>query len=255
MFSSAAKKAQASSYINGDIFNGELDSFVYDHMPSFPIDEISFFHLSRRLNNCIDDYNGNNLMDLLTTVNPLSQFLKEHQVQFQRENNHLVLIHRGKIKPLNETYDSDVLYLRGRLGYNVNREDFCFNGFAFKDLLYKNDYARQLYFAPEFIGILSQYLHSPSICNDYLEQSSYYCYEYLIPMDKIIFDDFQTTSQSRKSVYLINRVLNRLSDYDSYHIDYIYDHDNPIIRLGDFDTMDEKHFISKELISQNMIFC
>ena len=125
LFSSAAKKAQASSYINGDIFNGELDSFVYDHMPSFPIDEISFFHLSRRLNNCIDDYNGNNLMDLLTTVNPLSQFLKEHQVQFQRENNHLVLIHRGKIKPLNETYDSDVLYLRGRLGYNVNREDFC----------------------------------------------------------------------------------------------------------------------------------
>ena len=252
--SQAAQKANNSHYFDDDVFNRELNNFIYSHLPHNCIDEILFFHLSRRLNDSINDHTGHNLMDLLTTFSPLSEFLKAHNVEFSKNETEIEIFHRGKFKSLENSCDSDALYLRRRLGYNTKFKDFCFNGFAFKDMLYRNDYARDLFNLPEFIGILAQFLRRPDIANDYLEQSSFYCYEYLLPIKNVLFDDNEDMPNEQKCIYLLNRVLNRLSDYQCYHIDDMYDRDNPMLRLDDFDTMHSKYFIGKELITRSMVF-
>ena len=121
------------------------------------------------------------------------------------------------------------------MGYNSGREDYCFNGFAFKDLLYKNSYARELEDVPEFIGVLATFLKDRTIGTDYYEQSTYYCYEYLIPIE------------------IAYQVIHRLHDYHYSNSKYMYDNDNPILRLGDFCTMDAKYFVKKEIVTTEML--
>ena len=68
--------------------------------------------------------------------------------------------------------------MKWRLGYYNGREDFCFNGFAFKDLLYRNNYARALSGVPEFLGQLVECLQCREVEWKYMENSEYFCYEY-----------------------------------------------------------------------------
>lgn len=49
--------------------------------------------------------------------------------------------------------------------------------------------------------------------------------------------------------YLLNQVLHRLYDYFVTDIRYMFDHDNPILRLADNDVMQEEYFIAKEEIT------
>ncbi len=73
------------------------------------------------------------------------------------------------------------------------------------------------------------------------------------PLEKIMFDDNEKLSIEEKAIYLLNQVLNRLYEYFSSDIRYMFDHDNPIIRLADTDMMDEKYFMSKEEITWDML--
>ena len=196
---------------------------------------------------------GNNLFDLLSTQNAMTLFLKEHDVTFEVCDKHLNLIYKGKEVSLEDTYQENIPYLRWRLGHNENRIDFCFNGFLLKDLLYRNNYASALYDVPEFIGVLAEFLKRKDIGTDYFDNSKYYCFEYCVPLEKIMFDDNEKLSIEEKAIYLLNQVLNRLYEYFSSDIRYMFDHDNPIIRLADTDTMDEKYFMSKEEITWDML--
>ena len=249
LFRYASRQANKNTYFDGDIFNQILDNFIIKNAPKDQIDEILFFHLTRRLNSCIDDYNGHNLINLLTKKNPFSDFFKEHRVEFVENDGKIDLIHRSKIKSLDGTWDTNALYLRGRFGYNKGREDFCFNGFAFKDLLCKNSYTRELSGVPELVGVLANFLNRTDIAQDYYEQSTYLCLEYKIPMDKVIFDDDDKILPNKKMFYLLNRILNRLFEYENYHIDDMNDYDNPILRLNDNDTMSSEYFVKKEKVS------
>lgn len=251
LFKIITMRATRENYFNGDIFNKIVDAFVSSNKPNEEINQILFFHLTRRLNS--SNTLGNNLFDLLTTENVLSNFLKSHGVSFSPRNDYLEIYCDGVFKPLEDRHETNVLYLRSRLGYNKGRQDFCFNGFAFKDLLYRNHYARELSDVPEFIGSLATFLGRREIGTDYYLNSTYYCYEYLLPIENVLFDNNEKLSLDGKRGYLINQVILRLYEYSVTDIRYMFDHDNPILRLPDSDTMKEDFFIASEVITDDML--
>lgn len=253
LFDEISLKARKDLYIDGDMIDTMLNSFIESHPTDTAIDEVLFFHLSRRLNNAMDCLDGNNLFDLLSTKNAMTDFLKAHNVEFKVCDKHLQLLHKGKVVSLEDTYQQHVPYLRSRLGYNADRIDYCFNGFLLKDLLYCNNYARSLYSVPEFIASLANFLGQRSIITDYYANSKYYCFEYRVPLEIIAFDDNEKFSGEQKRIYLLNQVLNRLFEYYTSNTKYMSDHNNPIIRLADNDTMHNKYYIGKEEITLEML--
>ena len=253
LFEYAGSEAQQDKYLDGDKLNRVFDEFIVEYLPQNPIDEILFFHLGRRLNSVGNNYKGNNLFDLLSTNNEMTIFLKEHEVEFSVCDGHLELIYRGEKISLSDTFKEHVPYLRWRLGYVPERIDFCFNGFMLKDLLYRNNYARELYDVPEFIGVLATFLKRRDIGTDYFDNSKYYCFEYCLPLEKVMFDERDNLTEDEKKKYLLNQVLNRLYEYHTHDIRYMFDHENPMIRLTDSDTMEEKYYIGKEERTYDML--
>lgn len=253
IFDIASKAAQREYYLDGDKLNQVINDFIDSYMPSTPIDQILFFHLTRRLNAAQNSFVGTNLANLLTTENTMSDFLKKHDVEFLLNNGHLDLFYKGSLVSLERTYEENVPYLRSRFGYNKGREDFCFNGFLLKDLLYKNSYARELSDVPEFIGVLATFLKRRDIGTDYYENSTYYCFEYCIPIEKVLFDNDEKLSYAEKQKYLINQILHRLYDYSVTENRYMFDHDNPVLRLADDDMMEEEYFVSSEEVTAEML--
>ena len=253
LFNLAGNEAQQDKFLDGDKLNDIFNSFIKAHMPNKELDEVLFFHLSRRLNTASDCNVGNNLFELLSTENAMTLFLKEHDVEFVVCDKHLNLIYKGKEISLDDTNKEHIPYLRWRLGHNANRIDFCINGFLLKDLLYRNSYARELYDVPEFIGVLATFLKRRDIGTDYFDNSKYYCFEYCLPLAKVMFDEKDSLAEEQKVKYLLNQILNRLYEYHTHDIRYMFDQENPIIRLTDHDTMDEQYYISKEEITWDML--
>ena len=253
LFEYAGNEAQQGKYLDVDRLDRVFDDFIISNMPTTLIDEILFFHLSRRLNSAEGSVVTNNLFDLLSTKNEMTMFLEEHDVEFSVCSNHLEIIYRGKKVSLEDSYRDNIPYLRWRLGYNQERIDYCVNGFMLKDLLYRNSYTRELYDVPEFIGILATFLRRRDIGTDYFDNSKYYCFEYCLPLDKVLFDEEDKLSDNEKQKYLLNQILNRLYEYHTHDVTFMFDHENPIIRLIDSDTMGEKYDVTQEEITWDML--
>jgi hypothetical protein len=253
LFERAGKASCTENYMDGDKFNNVINKFIDLKMSNKNIDQILFFHLGRRLNSASNCGEGKNLFELLSTENAMSIFLKNHEVTFQPNEGHLDLYYKGKLISLDNEEKEHVPYLRWRLGYNSNRIDYCFNGFMLRDLLYRNNYAHELYDVPEFIGLLATFLKNRNIGTDYFQNSKYYCFEYLVPIEKVYFDDDEDLQKEDKQLYLLNQVLHRLYDYMATDIRYMFDHDNPILRLADNDVMKEEYFVTKEEITREML--
>lgn len=251
----ASLSASNGLFFNGNIFDNVINDFICSHLPMQQIDEILFFHLGRRLHNADSIKYGSNLYDLLTQDSELCRFLNQHKVTFQPKDGHLELYYNEQYVSLENTYETKVSYLRSRLGYISGRQDYCFNGFAFKDLLYKNHYAQELSDVPEFIGVLADFLNKRRIGTDYYENSTYYCYEYCVPIEFVLFDNNQGMVLEDKKIYIVNQIFNRLHYYLYSDITYMSDDENPILRLKDFVTMDEKYFVGKEKITDKMLRC
>lgn len=253
LFQEISTEAQSDKYFNGYKCREIINNYINSHNTGAIIDNVLFFHLARRLNSGQDDPTGYNLKELLTTESVLSVFLKKYGVEFYEVGNHLELSYHGEKVPLDDTYRSHVPYLRARLGYNEGREDYCFNGFAFKDLLYRNTYARELEDVPEFIGVLAAFLKNKTIGPDYYRNSTYFCYEYQVPLERIMFDNNDNLLLDEKRQYLLYLVIYRLYEYAGTNIRYMFDHDNPILRLADADTMESQFFVAKEIITIDML--
>jgi len=252
LFFEVDKKSNKGSFTDGQIFNDVINSFIEARMNYDELTHILFFHLGRRLNDTYHDSPGLNLYELLTKPTTMSLFLKDHGVVFEPDGTKLNLLYKDKVISLDDNYKHESSYLRWRLGH-TKRIDFCFNGFMLKDQIYKNNYARELAAVPEFINVLANYLGDINIGNDYIKSSEYFCFEYCVPIEKIIFDSDDYMAINNKSLYLINRVINRLHDYYANEERYIFDHDNPILRLRDDDIMEHEYFVTKEKISHSML--
>ncbi len=250
----AAKKAQEETLaFQTDIFYSELNTIISDLQPVKTIDEIMCFHLSRRLNSQPDDLKIYDLKQLLLSDNELVRFLKKYSVEFQEQNNHLTLYYQDRMVPLDNTMNSDVCYLRSRFGYNPGRQDYCFNGFAMRDLLMRNYYARELYDGPEFLVKLAHYLKNGTIMKKYKEVSTYYCYTLRMPISKVILDGHDEFNNENKWLYLVDQICYRLCMYTEGDDTTLHDDDNPIILTSDNTTLPEKYKISREVITLDML--
>ena len=70
--------------------------------------------------------------------------------------------------------------------------DYCINGFAFREGLEKNDYYSTLSRGPEILYEIYKLLKIDNMIDDYISNSNYYCFEYLIPISKVIFDGYDS---------------------------------------------------------------
>ena len=82
-----------------DIWKSGIRDFINQHRPSSLPDEILLFHLARRLQGTEDDVIARNLLDLLSTENAFSKVLKEHKVEFYKEDGHF------RLQPENDAYE------------------------------------------------------------------------------------------------------------------------------------------------------
>ena len=235
-----------------DDFSNNLDLFIVEKVTMYP-DEILLFHLARRLHGAEDEIEGRNLADLLLSENQFSKFMKENGVAFSKGDQHIDVTYKGKIVDWDRCWSGNAGYMKLRLGYYKGREDFCFNGFLLKDLLYKNNYARELSGVPEFLGQLIECLQCKSVGWKYMDNSDYYCYEYKLPMAVVMFDDHDQYSDSLKKRYLLRCVLQRLHQYQVTSLKYMYDHDNPVLRLADDYTIPSKYYVGREKITSEML--
>lgn len=230
-----------------------LSDFIYSHSGGKNIDEVLVFHFSRRLNTENDDFTGNNLYELLLEDTSVSSFLKEYDIVFKMGEQHLELFHKGKLETFEHVHDGNASNVKWRMGYFKGREDYCFNGFAFKDLIYKNDYARSLFWGPEFLNQMLQVIGRKDVLEAYSCRSKYYCLEYKIPIEKVIFDGYDSLSLDGKIHHIILMVLKRLYDYSVTNKSYMYDDDNPCLRLRDDDRMASKFMVTKEEVKFDML--
>lgn len=249
----AANKAQPDRWaFNTDIFEEELLSIFSDLQPEEQIDEIYVYHLTRRLNGSIEDKSSDNLKSLLLKESPISTFLRQYGIAFLEKDSHPVIVFNDNEISLEDTSESDVCYLRSRLGYNTGREDYCFNGFALRDQLMKNSYTRQLFHGPEFLDVLSRYLSVGGLKKTYCDNSKFYCFTYKMTIDEILFDDRDDLGNDEKVDYLLVQIAMRIMSYMESS-KYQYDHDNPIIRIADDACVPESKIVNIEEIKLEMI--
>lgn len=235
-----------------DDYIAQVDQFIAERVTDYP-DEILFFHLARRLHGTEDETEGRNLADLLLSENPFSVFMKKYGIEFFKGKQHIEVSYQGKIVDWDKCWHGNSSYMKSRLGYFKGREDFCFNGFAMKDLLYRNSYARELSGVPEFLGQLVECLQCKNVGWKYVESSEYFCYEYKLPISVVMFDDHDKYSDSLKQRYLLRCVLQRLYQYQTSNPRYMFDHDNPILRLADDYTIPSQYYVGREKITSEML--
>lgn len=122
-----------------------------------------------------------------------------------------------------------------------------------RDLLMENSYASELYHGPEFLVVLSRFLRDKSIQKDFFVNSTYFCLNYLLPINSIVFDGHDEMDYTQKCQFLISQVCYRLLMYQNSRPEYMCDHGNPIIRLGDDAIVPASFLNRKEIITLDML--
>lgn len=248
----AKLKSTQNGYTDGDILEELIINFLKEHKPIKLIESVLFYHLSRRLKDHKPNDETMNLFDLLTTENAFSRFLAKHNIRFENLNNQLEIFHNNQHIALTDSIRNPNLYLKRRLGHN-KMLDYCVNGFMLNDRICKNSYTKMLWEGPEFLQALSKLLKQPDLIDDYIDNSIFYCYEYLIPIEKILFDENEDMSHHEKIDFFIINVISRLYDYYSYKSNCHSDNGNEIMRLTDDVNLSNELYISKYNITKDMI--
>ena len=178
----------------------------------YQIEELSFYHFSRRLHGTENDVTGCNLKDLLLAKNIFSDFLMDHGIVFALNGESIDTIYKGQHVHWKKRINGDPYYMLSRLGSNGEIGDYCFNGLAFKDAILNNIYSRSLFYCPEIITQLSECLRCPSLEEDYSNNSDYYLYEYRVPINQVLFDAHDDYTIPQKQEYFICRIAERLHE-------------------------------------------
>lgn len=219
----------------------------------YQIEELSFYHFSRRLHGTENDVTGCNLKDLLLAKNMFSDFLMDHGITFALNGESIDTIYKGKHVHWKKRINGNPYYMLSRLGSNGEIGDYCFNGLAFKDAILNNIYSRSLFYCPEIITQLSECLRCPSLEEDYSNNSDYYLYEYRVPINQVLFDAHDDYTIPQKQEYFICRIAERLHEYMYSDGQLMRDDRNPILRIHDKEILSPKCFVGKELITWEML--
>lgn len=253
LFDKVDKEIEKNSIAGNEVIQDDIfENFIDNKKPVDLIDQIEFYHLSRRLNSNKKDGNdrGLNLRELLLTENEISSFLKEFGIEFNTNQEAISLIYKGKRIPL----DNSENRLRLRLGY-CEKTDYNFSGHALRDRIYINDYAEELSRAPEFISDIEKYIkkflgEKIDMVQKFEENSTYFCFKYCVPLEKVVFKGKENLSDIEKQKDLIKAILMRLY---SYHIKEESDGNNIELKLKENEVMESKYYIEKTEISNGML--
>lgn len=165
------------------------DPFGYRYIvenKKMQLSEVYLCHIARRL-----DTDNNmrllTLIELLTTTNSFSDFLRDHDISFDKScQNGVELLYHGKVIDWRE---------KRNIGYNPARfemrlrKDFCVNGFQFLyDMVNSTQPNFNLYScAPEFLQDLDLLLDA-GLVNDFRSISHTFIALCRLPIGKIVFD-------------------------------------------------------------------
>lgn len=211
-------------------------------------DEIEFYHLGWRLNN-EESKESKNLRELVLSENSFSDYLKAHDITFWNDDCLKVFYKGNEILASEQSSDRVANYLRMRLG--IDDDDRCVNGFAFRDSLEKDSYWNHLRRGPEFLQQFSEYIEDRNLIDDYIKNSHYFCFEYIVPINDIIIDGHDEMDNKEKTYHLLGQCFRHLLKYHRNRLypDFRDEDDNVILRLADDVTMKKEWFVSKELIT------
>lgn len=247
------KASREELYFDCDMFNDRISRFINDSNATMP-DMISLYHLSRRLNDDTD-FGGSNLFELLVTDNSITKFLRKHGFKFEGVNGHIEFSFKNKRIVFPErSMDPKINYMKLRLGYYPERQDFCVNGFTFRETLLKNDYARQLEDGPEFIVKLAEFVNDYTIIDDFKQHSTYYCFRYNVPLIRVVFDKADNLLEGDKANYFLKACLLRMLEDMQNGRAAIQDLTNPIVRLTEYDNILMSSLAGKEIITEEMLY-
>ena len=198
---------------------------------------IQMFHLSRRLNNS-NLFENENLRNLLLKKSVITEFFKQYDVSFEKNNNKINLLYKNVVVNIsNAKYDD----YNGNIEFRLET-DYCINGFAFREDLEKNDYYSSLSRGPEILYEIYKLLNIDNMIDDYISNSEYYCFEYLIPMSKIIFDvNDSCITNLEKTKFFLKEVLKYL-----YYEMLGHGSDNLVLRLSDNENLKKEWYKRSE---------
>lgn len=210
--------------------------YVKEHL-SISIDEILFIHLSRRVKNDYDN-NGYNLVDVLTKDTSLSKFMNKYGLTF-KFNRHIKMYKGNQEINLN---DNNYIYnyLKSRFGYIIN--DYSIKGYVFDDRLIHNENYEIAQGGPEFFGYLYPFIDDDFI-DDYIENSKFYKFKYLVPIENICFENYEQLNNIEKQYHIVVKALQRLYAYKYETINF--DDNNPTISIKNNQTLKSRYLINK----------
>lgn len=225
-----------------------VEDFLADYVVDESLEYIQMYHLSRRLNSA-DLRSNNNLEQLLLEETPFSEFFKKYGVTFVKGNSHIDMYYNGKLQLLDDEFrysNGNMYYIRSRLGYNET-QDYCVNGFAYREHLEENQYFVALSRCPELVQNIEWLLNIDGMISDYYKNSKYYCIKYLIPLSEVIFDMNNPPETNRdKMIVFLNQSFLRL--YDEWRDSSFVCDDNLILRLSDYAMIKPEWFVAAEEI-------
>lgn len=217
-----------------DLYDYFID--VAKHYLKQTIDKVSFYHVSRRL----DDANnyGLSLVEVLAGDSSLSRYLKNYGLTFKYDQGIELHVNGVKVEIREPKYNS---YMKYRFS-----GDYAFKGYAFGDQLENNEIVGIVEGGPEFFGHLFNYIdNDDEIIDHFMEQSKLYQFEYLVPIEDIYFDNYEELSNKEKQLHLIAKALQRLYFYQ-YDPSFVKsDEDNPIIKMVDDKKLLSRHLVDK----------
>ena len=220
--------------------------FLSDRIVDERLDYIQMFHLSRRLNGT-DLQACTPLKELLLEESPISNFFRDYGVTFRLNEDHIDLYYNEELLPLDDEFMNEsgiAPHLQFRLGYD-NEKDYRINGFAFRSSLEHNYYYRQLSYCPEFVENIGRLLGIWEMHRNYYNTSTYYCFEYLIPMTEIFFERIDTPDNNRgKTIEFLSHAVLRLY-YDWRNGDSASD-SNLGLMLSDNTSIQPEWFVHAE---------
>lgn len=201
------------------------------------IEQVPFYSISRRLND--SDNDGLCLLELLTGDNGFSNFLKNYGLTFKYNQEIEMYVNGNKVNiPDKDNYKD---YLKYRFTC-----DYSFKGYAFCDQLMNNDIFEKVKYGPEFFGHLYEYVdNDDEIMDNYYEQSQLYKFEYLVPIEKIYFENYEGLTNEEKQYHILAMMMLRIYfyKYDQYFIGV--DELNPLMGMVNNESLSHKYLINK----------
>lgn len=222
--------------LRSDDIDEEINKIIENRITT-ELEFIQMFHLSRRLydSNLIEN---DNLKNLLLKKSVISQFFKQYDISFVENNNNINLLYKNVVVNISDAkYEDFNSNIKFRL-----ETDYCINGFAFREGLEKNRYYSALSRGPEILYEVYKLLNIDNMIDDYINNSNYYCFEYLIPISNVIFDGYDSCiTNLDKTKFFLKEVLKYLYyEMLGHKSDYL------ILRLPDNENLKREWYKGSE---------